>query len=249
MPRPVIAALAVALLVPAVFGPAVLAPAVSRADTTSASLHVSLRPNRPGALAVLKLTVRYDDPHAEVPMPVRHAVLRLPRGLEMEIPKLRSCSSATLRARGPRGCPGPSRLGSGRATIAVHAGSQTLTEQVMLTAFLGPLEAQPTFELFAEGLTPFQRRVVIKGTAVPDSGRYGEDLDIAVPPIATLPLEPDASIVSLSLSLGSRPNRRARQINAVIVPAHCPPGGLSFAVQSSFADGSSSTAVASVPCP
>lgn len=235
MSRPLIAALAIALL----------APAPSRAET-SANIHVSLQPNRPGALAVLKIAIRYDDPEAEVPAPLRHAVLRLPRSLEMEIPKLRNCSSATLRRRGPRGCPAPSRLGRGRATIEVLAGSQTLDEQVILTTFLGPLEAQPTFELFAEGLTPFERRVVIEGTAVPDSGRYGEDLVISVPPIATLPLEPDASIASLSLSLGSRP--RSRFANAVIVPTHCPRGGLPFAVQSTFADGSSSTAVTSVPC-
>jgi hypothetical protein len=224
-----------------------LAPARSAAQT-SASLHVSLRPNRPGALAMLKITIRYDDPQAEVPAPLRHAVLRLPRSLEMEIPKLRSCSSATLRARGPRGCPAPSRLGSGRATIEVLAGSQALDEQVMLRTFLGPLQAQPTFELFAQGFTPFERRVVIKGMAVPDSGPYGEDLVISVPPIATLPLEPDASIASLSLSLGSRPRPHSRLANAVVVPSHCPHGGLPFAVQSTFADGSSSIAVASVPC-
>lgn len=230
------------------FAIALLAPTASYAQT-SASLRVSLRPNRPGALAVLALTIHYDDPQAEVPLPVRRAVLRLPRALEMEVPKLRSCSTATLRTRGPKGCPAPSRLGSGRATIEVHAGSQTLTEQVMLAAFLGPLETEPTFELFAEGFTPFERRVVIKGTAVPGSGRYGEDLVIAVPPIATLPLEPDASIAALSLSLGSRPSRHSRQTNAVIVPTHCPQGGLPFAVQTTYADGSSSIAVASVPCP
>lgn len=211
-------------------------------------MRVSLRPDRPGALAVLKIAIRYDDPQTEVPAPLRHAVLRLPRSLEMEIPELRSCSSATLRAHGPSGCPAASRLGGGHATIEVLAGSQTLGEQVRLTTFLGPLEAQPTFELFAEGVTPFERRVVIKGTAVPDSGPYGEDLLISVPPIRTLPLEPDASIASLSLTLGSRPRAHSHGANAVLVPSDCPRGGLPFAVQSTFADGSSSTAVASVQC-
>lgn len=224
-----------------------LVPARAYAQT-SASLHVSLRPDRPGALAVLKIALRYDDSQAEAPAPLRHAVLRLARSLEMEIPKLRSCSSATLRARGPSGCPAPSRLGRGRATIEALAGSQTLAEHVTLTSFLGPLEAQPTFELLAQGFTPFERRVVIRGTAVPDSGPYGEDLVISVPRIVTLPLEPDASISSLSLSLGSLPRPGSREVNAVIVPSHCPRGGFPFAVQSTFADGSSSTAVASVPC-
>jgi hypothetical protein len=217
---------------------------------TAASLRASLRPDRRGALASLTLAVHYEDPRSDVPAPLRRAVLRLPEALGIEIPVLRSCSATTLRARGPRACPPQSRIGSGSAVAEAHVGSQTLAERVQLSAFLGPLvNLQPTFEILAQGYTPFVQRIVLRGTVVPDNPPYGEDLEIALPPIHTLPLEPDASIVALSLSIGSPAGARSRTANAVVVPSRCPAGGLPFAVQSDFADGSTTSAVASSPCP
>jgi hypothetical protein len=246
--RPALAVAAAALIL-ATAVTATVTTADAHAQTQS-NLSVALRPNRPGALAELTVAIRYEDPHAAVPAPLRRAVLRLPEGLGIEIPRLRSCSSATLRAHGPKGCPPPSRLGGGFALSETHAGSQTLSERVQLSAFLGPLvDLQPTFELFAQGFTPFEQRLAIAGTVAVDEPPYGEDLSISVPPIATLPLEPDASIAALSLSIGPRPGTRARRANAVTVPRRCPRGGLPFAVSSSFADGTTATATAISPCP
>jgi hypothetical protein len=228
---------------------ALLAPAGAAAQTQT-RLQARLRPDRPRALASLQVSIRYQDPQASVPPPLRRAVLRLPEGLGIEVPRLRSCSPPRLRAHGPRACPPASLLGSGRALAEMQAGSQTLTEQVALTAVLGPLvDLQPTFDVFAQGSTPFQQRVVLSGTVVPDEPPFGEDMAIAVPPIASLPLEPDVSIASLSLTIGPPPGSRRRAANAVLVPAHCPRGGLPFAVRTSFADGTDSTASTSIPCP
>jgi hypothetical protein len=70
--------------------------------------------------------------------------------------------------------------------------------------FLGPLRnLQPTFDLLAQGYTPFDERMVLSGTVLPDEPPYGEDLVLSAPAIATLPLEPDASIASMSLTIGS----------------------------------------------
>jgi hypothetical protein len=216
---------------------------------TRAVVRVRLRPDRPRALATLTVTIHYEDPQADVPAPLRRAVLRLPEGLGIEVPRLRSCPPAVLRARGPKACPSASRLGGGWAIATAHAGTQTLVERVSLTALLGPLVGlQPTFSVFAQGTTPFEQRVVLTGTVLPDAPPFGEDMAIAIPPIATLPLEPDASIAALSLSIGPRPGARARRANAVVVPARCPRGGLPFAVRSNFVDGSSSTASTFVPC-
>lgn len=227
-----------------------LVSAAPSAAQTQASLHVVLRPDRPRALASLTVQIHYQDSQSPVPAPVSRAVLRLPLALGIEIPRLRSCSPAKLRAHGPKTCPPQSRLGVGHALAEAHLGSQILSEHVSLSVFLGPLvDLQPTFEIFAQGVTPFERHVVLTGTVQADRPPYGEDLVISLPPIATLSLEPNASIVSLSLSIGPAPGARARGANAVVVPAHCPPGGLPFAVESGFADGSSSTTSTSLPCP
>jgi hypothetical protein len=258
MPRPLIErpwfATAVALLAAAAATTqmqAATAASSPAATQTRAVVHARLSPDRPGGLARLTVELRYEDPQADVPAPLRRAVLALPEGLDVEVPRLRSCSTAVLRAHGPHACPPSSRLGSGWAIVAANAGSQTLTERVSLTTLLGPLvDLQPTFAVYAQGYTPFRQSVMLTGTVVPDAAPpYGEDLVLATPPIATLPLEPDASIASLSLSIGPPPGARARRTNAVVVPSRCPRDGLPFAVRSSFADDSTSTAFTHVPCP
>jgi hypothetical protein len=225
-------------------------PAQTSENSESARITAALSPNRLGAAARLNVDITYGKTESELPPPVRHALLRLPAALGIDIPSLRSCSAAHLRAHGGRGCPPQSLIGSGQALTDALLGSQLLSEHVALSLFVGPLvNLEPTFEILAEALTPFRERVVIVGRVLPDDPPFGEDLSIALPPIRTLPLEPDASIVALSLSIGPRPGARSRQSNAVLVPARCPPGGFPFAIESGFADGGSSKTLTTAPCP
>jgi hypothetical protein len=219
-------------------------------SSESARITTALSPNRLGTAARLNIDIAYGQAGSELPPPVRHALLRLPAALGIDIPSLRSCSAAHLRAHGARGCPPQSSIGSGQALTDALLGSQLLSEHVALSLFVGPLvNLEPTFEILAEAVTPFHERVVIVGKVLPDDPPFGEDLSIALPQIRTLPLEPDASIVSLSLSIGPRPGTRSRRSNAVLVPAHCPPGGFPFAIESSFVDGGSSKTLTAAPCP
>jgi hypothetical protein len=184
-----------------------------------------------------------------VPAPVRQATLSFPAGLTLEIPRLVSCSLVRLRAHGVKDCPAAARVGIGRAVTVVLAGSQLLTEGVALTAFLGPLRGlQPTVLLVGQGYSPVERRIVL--TAVLGVGRapYGEQMVIAIPAIPTLPLEPDASLATLSLTAGTG-SRRARDRDAVRVPSTCPRGGFPFAGEFVYADGSHGTSLTTAPCP
>lgn len=220
------------------------------ASSESARITATLSPDRLDAAARLNIDIAYGQVESELPPPVRHALLRLPYALGIDIPTLRSCSASHLRAHGARGCPSQSLIGTGQALTDALLGSQLLSEHVALSLFVGPLvNLEPTFEILAEALTPFHERVVIVGKVLPDDPPFGEDLSITLPPIRTLPLEPDASIVSLSLSIGPRPGTRSRESNAVLVPAHCPRGGFPFAIESSFADGGSSKTLTAAPCP
>jgi hypothetical protein len=217
---------------------------------TSATITPSLSPDRLGARAALTFAIRYAGGEFGVPSPVRRSVLRFPAGLSLEIPNLRSCTAARLRARGARGCPAQSGIGSGHALVEAHAGSQILTEDVALWAFLGaPRNLQPTFEVLGQGYTPLEKRVVFTGIVLGDRVPYGEELVMSIPPISTLPLESDASIVTFSLTIGASKRRRTQGANSVIVPSSCPVGGFPFAAEFSYADGSNSSALATVPCP
>ena len=115
--------------------------------------------------------------------PLRRSVLRLPAGLGIEVPHLRSCDLYRLQLLGARGCPAQSLLGVGRALVRAPLGSQSLGESISLWLFLGPLRnLQPTFAMLAQGYTPFDERVVLSGTVLPDNNlAYGEDLVLPVP--------------------------------------------------------------------
>jgi hypothetical protein len=218
--------------------------------TNTSRIAAALHPDRPGARGTLDLTVDYAQPDSSLPVPVRSAVLRLPEALGIDVPVLRSCSAAQLRARGAAGCPPQSLIGRGEALVGAALGSQLLDERISLWLFVGPLvNLQPTFEILAQGNTPFRERVVVAGRVTPDEPPFGEDLAIPLPPIPTLPLEPDAAIVSLSLTVGSPDAARSRRANAVVTPRRCPAGGLPLAIDSTFADGTAASASYSLPCP
>jgi len=237
---PVLAALATALLSPAA------APA-----SPQASLHVALRPDRLGARSALTVAFQLSDPDGEagVPPPLRAIAIRLPAGLGVDLEGVATCRAAALRHRGAAGCTASARVGAGHATVEVHAGSQTIPEAVRLTAFRGPASGgRPTLEILGQGSTPLEQRSVSQGVLRPDATPYGSRLTISVPPIPTLGLEPDASFVSFSLTIGSRAGASASGA-AIVLPRRCPAGGFPFAARLGFAGGATAAASAEAPCP
>jgi hypothetical protein len=240
------------LIVPASVVLACAAPARSAPTSGSqvpATIAASFHPDRLGAMGALTVTIDLAGSALGDPPPLRRLVLRLPAGLGVEIPHLHSCEPDRLRLLGPRGCPAQSRLGVGRALVQARLGSQLLGESISLWVFLGPLRnLQPTFEMLGQGYTPFDERVVLSGTVLPDNPPYGEDLVLSVPAIPTLPLEPGASIASMSLTIGSS-RRSAREANTTIEPTRCPLGGFPFGAELTYADGSTQDVSAATLCP
>ena len=222
----------------------------ARADTT-ATITPSISPDRHHAKSALTLTIHYSGSEGGLPSPIRHAVLRLPAGLSLNIPALRSCSVARLQAGGAGACPAQSSIGGGYALVEGHVGAQLATERVSLQAFLGPPnnDLQPTFEILSEGFRPVGAQFILPARALPARAPYGEALVMSVPPIPTVPNEPDASVLTFSLTIGSSGPHRGRGGATVLLPSRCAPGGLPFEAEFTYADGSSGSAVARSPCP
>jgi hypothetical protein len=238
-------AICAALAAPTATGTA----ALPTATPTTGTIGASFSPDRFGAKAALSVTVRFAGGVFGVPAPLSRVVVHFPPGLRMHIPSLRACTRARLQARGARGCPARSQIGAGHALADVHAGAEIESEEATVWAFLGPPQnGNPTIEIVGQGYTPLDERVVMTGTVLPDSLPYGEELAMSVPAIPTLPLEPNASMVSLSLTLGGR-RFRAHNPNTVVVPSRCPAGGFPFGADFTYADGSTSSAVTTAPCP
>ncbi len=217
---------------------------------TTATIHPSLSPNRLGAHAALTFNIGYSDSEAAVPAAVRRTVLKFPAGMSFSIPTLHSCSAKRLRAHGASGCSTQARLGGGHALVEGQAGSQIITEAIALSAFLGPPHnLQPTLEILGQGFTPYAQRTVLTGAVVQDEPPYGEGIIMNTPAIPTVPLEPDASIVTMSLTVGTSRRRHARGPDAILVPRTCPAGGFPFAAEFTYADGSHSATTTTAPCP
>ncbi len=231
--------------------PAETLASIASFPQTSATIAPSLSPDRLNAKGSLTFTIQYAGGAFGVPSPVRRSVLQFPAGLSLDIPSLHSCSAARLRARGASACPAQSELGSGSALVKVHAGSLTIAEDVTLWLFLGPPHnLEPTFEILGQGYTPIDERMVFSGEVLPDRAPYGEELVMSIPAIPTLTFEPDASIASFSLTIGTSGGHRAqRTSNTVTIPSSCPLGGWPFAAEFTYADGSAGSALATVPCP
>jgi hypothetical protein len=237
-----------ACALPAAFSVFAILASPAHAET-SATVAPLFSPDRPGAEGSLSFTIEFADSSGGVPAALTRSTLRLPAGVALEVPRLRSCSAARLRARGIGGCPAGSAIGHGQALVEARAGSQKIFENVSLSVFLGPLHnLQPTIEVLGQGYTPFDEQVVLTGTMLPAEGPYGEALALSIPPIPTLALEPNASIVTLSLVIGARARGDARDVNAVRLPSTCPQGGYPFAGEFTYADGSSGSSLTTAPC-
>ncbi len=224
--------------------------AATAPEATTATIQPSFSPDRLGAKAAFTFAVHFAGGQFGVPSPVRGAVVRFPPGLTLDIPKLRSCSKAQLLAHGAGGCPARSQIGSGHALADVHAGATVEREEAAVSAFVGPPRGNnPTIEILGQGYSPLDERVVITATVLPDNPPYGEKLVMSIPAIPTIPLEPYASTVSFSLTIGGKAANKRHNPNTVLLPSHCPAGGFPFAAEFTYAGGSTSDSTATVPCP
>jgi len=228
------------------------APAAPAAATTGASMRPSLLPDRLGASTALTLAFRFFGGEAGVPAPLSGMVVHLPAGLTINLRGVGTCATSRLQRKGAGGCTSRSLVGRGHALTDVHAGSLTVPEESTVTVFRGPNRGnRPVLEIFGQGSTPLDQSSISTAVLQPDGAPYGSKLTVSVPPIPTLVLEPNASFVSLSLTIGGigRAPRAHAAAGAILVPHSCPAGGFPFAASFTFADGSATSASATVPCP
>jgi hypothetical protein len=218
---------------------------VAHAQEPTARIRASFTPDVPGAQTAFMFAYSLQDAEG-VPPPLRSMVVHLPLGLGFDVHGLASCASARLQGGGPAACPARSLLGRGHAQLEVHAGSQSIPEEAVVSVLRAPDRGgRLALSIFGRGETPLQQQTLSTARILPDRGPYGAKLSVSIPPIPTLVYEPDASILSLSLTIGG-PSARA---GAVTVPRRCPAGGFPFAAEFSFADQSRAGATTHVPCP
>lgn len=85
---------------------------------------------------------------------------------------------------------------------------------------------------------------MLEGRLAPTRGRFGYRLTMGLPTINTIPGSAPAAIDHFDVTVGAR--RRGRSY--LEAPRSCPRGGLPFAGRFGYADGTSSSAVATISC-
>lgn len=235
-------------------------PIAARADQ-SVRLTAALTPERLGAGTTIHFGFTVLVPPGKVPVPMSQIDLLYPEGLGIATSGLgiATCEAAVLEAQGPPGCPPDSVLGYGYGVVEVPFGPQILQETTRTTTFMAPVHDGRLGLLFeAYGEAPVAAELVFPGLVLPAAGPFGGDLNALLPPVPTLPEAPNAALVKLTTTLGPShityfEFRKGQTIpyhpQGILLPTRCPRGGFRFAARFVFADGTHTTAEATVACP
>jgi hypothetical protein len=222
----------------------------------SAELHVGLSPQQLGASTTISFGFTIAAPGGELPPALTLLDVRLAPGMRIDTTGLATCTQKLL-ARGPKGCSTNARVGGGSVDVKVPLGNQIRPELATLSVFNGPRIAGHTTLLFyAAGRLPIATQLVFTGVILPSP--RGERIEAKIPLIPTLPETPDAAIVAMSSTLGTRGQTYFRTSAAkrvrftpkgATMPTRCPAGGLPFTAEFHFNDDSAAQATSTVRCP
>jgi hypothetical protein len=238
-----------------------VAPAAAAAAIERATLHANFTPDRLGTPTTISFGFHLETAEGSAPPPLTSLSLRIPAGVNYTTTNLglAICQPAALQARGLAGCPANSRLGYGSALVEVPFGVGGGHEVPEIQAVAGPSTSGNLVVLFyANGLYPVYAQLAFSGELLPDTGRFGSQLNTTVPLVTSVPGGPDVSVVGVQTTIGPSHLLYYKHVHGrlvsfhprgVSVPERCPAGGFPFVAEFVFADASRASAATTVPCP
>ena len=162
------------------------------------------------------------NPNGGIP-PISQVNFYLDAGAKLHPAGFGSCTEATLKNIGPSGCPSSSAASAvGKALGEVTFGTERVQEEVELSAFFG----EGGLLFYTVGHSPTALEIVSKGHFINSrQPPYGEELITLVPPVATVPGAPLASVKTIHLKAGAAIKKGRKLISYGTVPTKCK-GGL-----------------------
>jgi hypothetical protein len=164
------------------------------------------------------------NPKGSVP-PISAVNVYLPKGVKLHPSGFGACAEATLKNIGPSGCPKSSVASPiGSVLGEVTFGSERVPETATLQGFFGP---GGSILFYTQGSSPVSLEVVSSGRFVRSSGKYSWELKTLVPPVATVPGAPLASVSKIHIKAGAAYRSHGKVIPYGTVPkkGECPKGG------------------------
>jgi hypothetical protein len=187
----------------------------------TASLEVKALPNKASTKKKLtpirlEINVAIDETTGTQPSPLRKAVIRFNSGGTFNGRLFPKCSFSALQARGPRACPRGSKVGSGTATATARPVINLVNATV--TVFNGqPKGGKPTVLLY--NVPDISSPITVQGVVEKKSpspcaqgGQCDYTLTFDVPPIPTLPGQPNASVLTVRTKTASVFVRKRKRV-------------------------------------
>ncbi|HEY2200316.1 MAG TPA: hypothetical protein VGH56_00395, partial [Solirubrobacteraceae bacterium] len=193
------------------------------------------------------------------PSPISRFTLYAPAGMEVDVRGAGACTQTTLEQSGPSGCPADSRAGFGGGVGLIELPTEIIHTPYTLDFFFAPSAGgRLRLLVYASVLAPAAVQFVIVAKQIPAPEPYGFGFSVEVPPIATFPGAPDASVESVFATFGGsniayyktvHGKRTLVRLRGMVVPKRCPSGGFQSKGTVGFADGTTLSINPTIPCP
>jgi hypothetical protein len=173
-----------------------------------------------------------DDTGAK-PSPLTKTVMRFNKGGQYNARYLPKCDADELRSQGPSACPSRSRIGSGTATADARPVLANVNAKI--TIFNGG-RSKGVDRVILYAVPDISSPITLVGTLKNKrKGHYDYLLTFNVPPIPTLPGQPNASVTSVEtktfrrtvkrkrvrIRRHGRVSRRTIRVPLIAAPRHC----------------------------
>jgi hypothetical protein len=185
------------------------------------------------AALTLRTAFKITDTGGGRPPALTNTTLRFPKGAAVNARYFKRCNPDRLTAKGVSGCPSASIIGKGKA----QGDARPIVNDPIdakITMFNGqPRNGNPTIIIYAVPEISSPITIVGELKRQPKSSNYGYVLSVDVPPIPTLPGQPNASVSFFdATTLDKTVRRRGRTIHYIQGPVIC--NGTFFLLDGSF---------------
>jgi hypothetical protein len=176
--------------------------------------------------------------------PLKGVKLTFPPGVVLHPQGFATCTEATLKEKGPSGCPKKSYASAvGEAYGVVSFGETRVHETVTVQGYFTPGGG---LIFLAAGTTPVSLEILSKGSVVNVGGH--EVGTVEVPLIETVPGALDGSAEYIKVKLGAGYKKGKKVVSYGTLPKTCK-GGLEIKAEVSFYSGETVPVSYSEPCP
>jgi hypothetical protein len=172
------------------------------------------------------------NPKGGIP-PISEVRFYLPAGARLHPQGFATCTEETLRRVGPVGCSARSVASPlGSVLGEVTFGAERVPEQADLRAFFAPGGG---LLFFTAGHSPVSLEIVSAGHFINSHQRpYGLELVTLVPPVASVPGAPLASVRTIKIKTGAALKSGKRLLSYGYLPTKCPKGGFPVKTEVTF---------------